>query len=352
MRFPLLFGTLLFISPSAWSADRGIYRPGPSYLSIHANTPDQCQSQCLGDAMCKAWNFVQISSSPTGAICEFKTRITTPIPSQFSISGESPNAIDSVKIIPAGYRTTRLGQPSSQYRPSSVKMTRLPSKSPTVRVGAVPLQQYNHVRAPQAHNYQRTEVRHQQVSPQIANQPSAINNQLSRLPVRSHQPTSGIQSQAIRQNSGAFSNRQYVNNSRPKQVRHHQTPTANVYQSQETGAMKPHLDNIQQTYSDVNHSLEPQKPAAPVPTQNSMNGPTYNARPASEISMQRSAPPIEPGLAGGPSQPVTQNSLFGSLYDDVKAPRTLQSSDIILGPDAPIKTVDSVPVGKVDVSPL
>ena len=63
------------------------------------------------------------------------------------------------------------------------------------------------------------------------------------------------------------------------------------------------------------------------------------------------SPSIDSGLAGGvPSRRSgLGDPLFGSLYDDVKAPKTLTAKDIPTDPDAPIPTVTSVPIKRLDV---
>lgn len=349
MRLPILFATTILFSAPAWSAEQGTYRPGQSYYSIHAQSPGQCEQQCLGDAQCKVWNFVRVQTSPTGAVCEFKARISQPISSPISISGESPSAFDSMKIIQAGLRTIRVGQPPATVPPRTYaakqQISRQNRLNPTIKVGAVPRPQINQSRQilsrppPQNQQMAYAPVRapiaapsgpHQQYA-SYQNRPQSINDQLSnldpapeqkRLPLA--QPTS-----IIRHNLG--------------------TPE---YQASRAAQPKfrPHLDA---------QSLPPTQPqpmrnpiSRPEPSQTpSFIEPSLSA--ASQLSSQIIEPRIDPGLAGAPvtAQP-SRNALYGSLFDDVKTPRTLQKSDVNLDPEAPIPTVSSVPVSNIDQSPL
>jgi len=357
MRLALFIGTFLLLAPAAWSADPGVYRPGPSYLSVYAQTPDQCQSQCQGDAMCKIWNYVQVANSPTGAICEFKARISKPIPSQISISGENPNAFDSVKIIPAGHRTTRVGSPAMQYRSPSVNLRRVQNQ--TIRVGTIPIPQ------PAPAPVSVSQTRHNNVAMQQRaarphinlqrqdGQSHSINTQLSPLTNYAQSPPPMVAQRP------AF--RHTLDTSAPHMAaapilsEPRQTHLPPAYEPSEPRRIRPHLDNTEQNYADLQSAptvSAPIAPSHPRLSEMAVAAPPTISRQVSEISNQRPAAPIESGLAGGPVRPSAQNSLFGSLYDDVKAPHTLQSSDVKLGPDAPIQTVDSVPVGTVDVSPL
>ena len=133
MRLLLGFLTaLLWISAPVSAGDIGTYRPGVIYLSIPAQSPEQCVSQCAGDAQCKSWNFVAVTPSKT--ICEFNARKSQPVRSAISISGENYSVYDSAKVIPAGRRTYRVGQ-------SVNMMTHSPGSTSlgmTTRVGAVP----------------------------------------------------------------------------------------------------------------------------------------------------------------------------------------------------------------------
>jgi len=129
IRLIALLGAGLF-PLSAVASDYGTYRPGNTYMSVPATSPEQCISQCQGDAQCKGWNFVQVS--PVRMICEFNARKVPPIASAISISGDNATTMDSYRVIPGGQRTVRVGQmPKMVSRPSSV--TRIGAMTPPSR---------------------------------------------------------------------------------------------------------------------------------------------------------------------------------------------------------------------------
>ena len=59
-----------------------------------------------------------------------------------------------------------------------------------------------------------------------------------------------------------------------------------------------------------------------------------------------------PELAPNAPATIVQESLFGSLYDDVKAPKAIGPEDIPVDANAPIATVASVPSKKVTTENL
>ncbi len=293
-----ILGSLL-LPFSAYGSDFGTYRAGNPYMSIPAQSPDQCISQCQGDAQCKGWNFVRVS--PEQTICEFNARQVAPIASAISISGNSQSAIDdygftSGRLIMGGQRTTRIGQPqlASNYQP---KPTTRGRNYPTASRPA-------HKRM--VHHPART------VPPQAPAQPSRPNF----MPMLDTVP----QSRAVSQN------RPLVQRPRP--------------------SFKPMLDN---TRIPQTSSVSPTRRSA---VQTEKVPPRIPSLPEKPIN--RPHIPIEPSLVGGPATvpaPKT-NSLYGTLYDDVKAPKSLDNVEIPLDPEAPIPTVTSVPIGKLEVSPF
>jgi len=102
-----LFATLL--SAPAFAADLGTYRPGTPYNSSVAAGADVCDNQCAGDAQCRGWNYVRPNPQAPG-ICEYLSSVSTPIPSQISISGENMSAAPfSSRVTAGGTNTIRVG---------------------------------------------------------------------------------------------------------------------------------------------------------------------------------------------------------------------------------------------------
>jgi len=292
------------MAPMATASDIGTYRPGNSYLTVPAQSPDQCRSQCSGDAQCKSWNFVRVA--PNRNVCEFNTRKARPIASNISISGEDNSAIDSARIIPTGFRTTRVGTPQmpTARAPGSV-----------TRVGAVPNRQAITTLPP------ISQASHRRVQQPAAKQmPFRHSLDSSRTAPAYSRPTP-----PPRHSVQAASH----TTSQGQQIKARPAPATQT-------KFRPMLDSAPQ----ASVSQPANVPAAPPRL--------------SQMPQNKPNPSVESGLAGGPvaAAPATSKSLYGSLFDDVKAPRALSPADIPSDPDAPIPTATSVPIERIDVSPL
>jgi len=301
----LIFLSTALTALEAHSQEPGTYRAGNTYLSVPASSPNQCVQQCQGDAQCKSWNFVRVS--PNRSICEFNARMVPPVQNALSISGDNATATDSSRIISAGHRTRRLGQANVTPAFSSGSVT---------RIGAIP-------------------------TPQSRPAPTRVMRRLAPQPGHKPQPAVTQQRPAYRHSLDT--------------ARNTGTARQNTQRQTQQPQFRPHLETIN---SAARPTARPApQPANPIPVLESKNAPSYasaapkpdNVRaqgpqrpPAlSDIPQNQPRPSLESGLAGGPApKPATdKNSLYGSLFDDVKAPRALNPSDIPLDPDAPIPTV-------------
>ncbi len=307
----------------ALASDIGTYRPGQAYLSVPANNPGQCVEQCQGDAQCKGWNFIQMQARqnrPQQAICEFNARKATPIPHYMSISGDNQTTTDSPRIIPVGYRTTKIGQPmvnktiSTQVR--RIGQSPISSQPATSRP-------FGYSQMSRSHSVTRPI---QQPAPRIASTTSAPRLQHLKLQL------------------------DVMKVKKPAAIIAPTTPPS--FQPQLDTNERPvfsHPNKQQETASNGTAPPQIQKPQVVMPS-----------APMPRLSnIEMGLPPrsalraADPRLAGAPiSVARAQQSLFGSLYDDVKAPRALSLQDIPVDPDAPIPTVSSVPVARIDQSPL
>ena len=289
----------------ALAADTGTYRPGQPYLAVPASSPDQCEQQCSGDAQCKGWNFVSIQRPPQ-TICEFNARGASPVPHPMSISGENSSAHDSPRITPIGYRTTRIGKPVVQRR----------VKPKVQRLGL-------------------SQAGYQQ-------QPA---NTANRLPAYGSRPSP---QQIQRPMQAPAQMPQAVNRLKPQLDTFAPPPQAtpiSVAPAQQP-SFKPLLDTVAAAPANA---VQPQPNPALAPQAQAPNAPPS----LSQLKPGPSTRQADPRLAGPPASVAqAQNSLFGSLYDDVKAPRALTASDIPDDLDAPIPTVSSVPVAQIDQNPL
>ncbi len=358
---------------TAMASDYGTYRAGGTYMSVPATSPDQCISQCQGDAQCKGWNFVQIS--PDRMICEFNARRVPPIASNISISGDNGSNIDNHRLVPGEHRTTRVGQmPRMVQRPGSV-----------TRVGSVPSPRVGTVPAPRSAIIppQQSQMAYAAPRRQTAYQAQPLPQS---QPIKATTRRTARRSQTGSRRAPVLPQLPYV---KPIPQAQHQaanfqsTPSAPLYRPQlDTAQQSPAYEQAYATQHGTPPGYQPQldvmmpppemapkaSMAQPSMAQSQAQPPAidpyaYAGPPISEASEYYDPPVIRaedvPGmirppampdpsmdLAGGPIAGTLPpgNSLYGSLYDDVRAPRTLGPKDIPSDPDAPISTVQSVPI--------
>ncbi|NNE57594.1 MAG: hypothetical protein HKN36_05760 [Hellea sp.] len=317
----------LFLSAPAIASEQGQYRPGHSYLRAPAHHPDICASQCAGDALCKSWNFVRVNT-PSGAICEFNARLVTPVPYAMSISGLNPASWDSSRIVPAGYRTTRVGQTMTQ--PQARQQN-------TIRVGQVPAQ------------YNATAQRRAVPAPLIRKIQQS-NPAPAPAPVQMSAPLPKTNAAPHHMRTANVYSANAVNEMPSPQIPYAAVPEpAAALNYPANQRIEPQLDEMPRPVA--NPASDMRRPEPPAQAQNNaVSSPEKSQSGLTPISQIPATPmrrPIaESGLAGAPI--LARQSLYGSLHDDVKIPRALTPADIPDDPDAPIPTVRSVPVGHID----
>jgi len=318
-RFALL-GAALF-PMTALAADYGTYRAGNSYMSMPAQNPEQCISFCNGDAQCKGWNFVKVNQSHT--ICEFNASQASPIASAISISGDSATAMNHRGLVPGGQRTTRVGQSAAQFSQAR-HTTRVGQTAPSRKV----------VRTPVPQRDPRLEIANYRAPVAGIATPGATR---APMPQRAIQQVPPARSMAFRPQLDVLPSS-------------HRSVPQRPLQTTAKPKFRPILDSATPHQSAQLPARPPEPPIAEPPT---IGAEDLDSIPKiSAMPQNRPNPSVEAGLAGGPvalSLPPN-SSLFGSLYDDVKAPRSLTPSDIPADPDAPIPTVSSVPVESLNVS--
>ena len=368
MRLFSILALTTVLSAPAFAADLGTYRPGSPYHSVVAPGADVCDSHCAGDAQCKGWNYVKVNPRAPG-VCEFNAKSVSPIQSAISISGEggmpaAPN------LMQGNTNTIRVGTSTSpKPRSQTVTIGRTPSGRRIVRE-AVP----------------------QRVQPSKA---------VARRPVQGGSLTS--QQNKYRQATGHASPQGYPQTRQP-QPRPQQPQTQEQRPQQQ--AARPQMRQQQalpagQRLMRDPRIQAPQQPQAPrfqhnldgAPSRNMMARPQQQRQPQGRQAPQQqtSAPQGRPPIGvpiggqqaarrtapvpqqrampkGSVNDPVThangarrveaaaqrqaqltyeqaQQSLFGSLNDDVQAPRPMTSAP--LDPNAPIPTSQARPTQPV-----
>jgi len=337
--FISLLSTLI-LSPFAYAVDPGTYRPGQPYGAIAASSHNQCQAQCQGDAACRGWNFVRANPRQKDGICEFNSRAVSPIQSPISVSSNQSQVINPTgqsRIIKAGTRTTRIGAPQPVQ------------KQPIIRKKApIQTQSAKSVTPPKASSAQpQRRVIRRAVPTQAQPQASAYRHSLGAIPQRLKASTRPeYNPQAITRTSNGLPPRA------PAQ-RQQARP-----QPQQALAPRPLADpRLQQRFNQAQRS--PQQQSAQAPRRGGLlRALTGQDKPVPQNAQQRPALPPQaqaPRQAPLPQQVVTlsaeeagQQSLYGHLNDDVKAPKALTAEDLALPNDQAIPTVQSVPVKPAD----
>ena len=319
MRLTLIFITVLLtlaLAGPSRAADTGTYRPGQAYLSLTAPNANLCAAQCNGDAQCKGWNFVRVKpNAPTG-LCEFNSVRVAPVPSPVSISGDNSSARASSRLIPAGTRTIRVGQPApvpqpraAQPRPANTAPEPNQPRRVVRRVEPVP---QKHMPTPSSY---RPPVQAPTSQPQIPLSQPAFRHSLDTAPQAAATP------RARETNAG---------------IPNDQDMIAAVQRRQ----LEAMINRAPPVPSQA--AQPPTAAAAPVDTQTQFQ-PSGTALPPRMP---------QPQFPAGMTAQQAEQTLFGSLYDDVTAPKSLTPEDLPADPDAPIATVKSVPVEKISVDNL
>ncbi len=316
----------LFASPiAAQAADQGTYRPGQAYSSAIVSSYGFCASQCQGDAQCKGWNFVRVKPNSPNGVCELNASFARPVASPISISGDNSTARASNRLVSTGSRTIRVGAPPVNHAASN-----------TVRVGQVPSQRTTPSVAPQP--------RHQSASyktPQAAIAQAPPQRQIRRSAETAARP--------------AF--RHSLDGGAPNPRVPQQEVRPPSRQSTQSGTLRYNLDDATMVQGQPRQQQAAVRPPAP-PTPQSLQAQRLQELIAARAAAGQSGssePPMPPGrqaanasstppkralgpIANIPAEKV-QQSLFGSLYDDVAVPKPLKAEDIPADQDAPIATV-------------
>ena len=279
------------ISATSASAQMNTYRPGAPYAANPASSAQQCISTCAGDAACRGWNFVTLNKN--ASICEFNSQDVTPVSSPNAVSGSAPGltpASSDRLIRTQGSATVRIGQPAP-VKAAPVKTTRPapPKAAPVISRQPVPQR-----RAPQ---------------------PAAHTRRVAPAPAR---PQAPIQKMVPT----------------PRQMFRHSLDGSNVI-------APPQMMR---------------RPAAPTPQ--APPQPAPQVTPPAPRPVAAAPQPRAPQPAPAPRAPLpvantaaAQDSLFGSLYDDVSIPAPANPR-ALADPDAPVATSIAVPVTPVTTQPL
>lgn len=316
MRFlSLLFLTSLMSVP-AFAADLGTYRPGAPYHSVIAPAADVCENQCAGDAQCRGWNYVKVNPRAPG-VCEFNSKPANPIESSISISGQGASLI-APNVSIGATNTIRVGTSPAVKARSTVRQT-----SPNRRVvrQAVPQQ----VRPEQTvmsrpiQSLTAQQNRHRQTTGHMAGPMMNANRVVGSAPQRLMRDPR-IQMPRSSQRMPQFNHA--LDGSHP-QIIHSQ------------GFSKP----LQNSRPPIGVPIAP-RPQVALP-KGSVNSPVTHQN--AEMRLRKAERAASQRTLQAPRLSVeqAQASLFGSLNDDVSAPRSLLN--VPAETDVPIATSQSRP---------
>ena len=269
-------------------AQVGTYRPAPVASVSPASAPDQCVSHCMGDAGCRGWNFVTVA--PGEAVCEMLSGDADPVPNLRATSGAAPGLAPSHHRILRGApgRTVRIGSPE----PRRITRAAPPEAGRPAPVRAMP--PIERRPAPQTPRF-----RH---ALEAAPRPAWSRPQTQ---VRTQPPS--------------------------------QAPVATPPRPRPAPVDRP----VQAPTPQAVHT----PPARPAPTTS-----PFASKPVAPAQPRPAMPrPTAPSRA---SSQAAQESLFGSLYDDVAIPAPAAVSENIADADAPVATAVAVPVRPVSVESL
>lgn len=331
----LIFGSALslFALP-VLAAEPGTYRPGTPYYSTQATSADICERQCSGDAQCKGWNFIAVNPNAANGVCEFNSTDAAPVPSDISISGSNGVTSYSRRVARGGTSTVRVGSPvtaptrrTAPAKPANVIAARTQpfSKPPaqnvaTVRPGARALR-------PGPQSVPTRRVIRKPVPQRIQPGLTAYRSQSRTRPAPAMPHTQ--QRPRFRHNLDPGVPQGFTPR-RPARA-----PAAQPPQGFQGG--DPRLQNMVRR-----KSAQPAQQSKQVPAPAARPTPQAQARPA-------------PQAPARPQRPLSlseaEQSLFGSLHDDVKMPKAMTAAEQS-NPDEPIATVTSVPVKKVTAESL
>ena len=328
MRAVFILAAITFAAPLS-AADANFYRNGQTFASTPAPSAAICEMQCSGDAQCRSWNFLPPRIPGALGQCQLNATSGQAVSHPFATSGAAPGAQQSYdgRVIAAGTRTKRIGQPVAAPAPRVIRQAiRRP----------VPMQQRQVMRpaAPQTAPQLR-----QAVAPRV---------QMPRPVVRQRQLAPAPRPQAPQRPA---SKPQIPTQSAPMAAAQAPAPAASMSLTE------------QQNLQRFGQSAPMRAPAAaPAVSASPRTLPATTPRmPAAPSRLQRPAPaPIPPGgfaplpiqdQAGAPAM----DRLYGSLYDDAgpqKMKMPLYSERPADDLDAPVVTTVPAPTTPVSVDRL
>ena len=360
MRLFSILALTTVLSAPAFAADLGTYRPGSPYHSVVAPGADVCESHCAGDAQCKGWNYVKVNPRAPG-VCEFNAKSVSPIESAISISGVGGASI-SPRLVQGDTNTIRVGtRATSKPRSSTVRVGQTPSGRRIVRqavpqkvqpsqtVARMPAQsgsltaQQNKYRAatghasPQGYPQSRQEeprLPQQAARPQMRQQHIAPQGQRLIRDPRIQAPQQYPQGPRFQHNLDGMPRGNMMARPNPQQGR--QAPQQQISAAQGRPPIGVPIGGPQTQQAARRTAPVPQQRAIP---KASVNDPVTHSNGAQRVqaAAQRQAQL---------TYEQAQQSLFGSLNDDVQAPRPIIAAPT--DPNAPIPTSQARPTQPVE----
>lgn len=346
---PVFIGiiSLGFVSTS-YAAEPGTYRPGQPYTASNTGSADQCQRHCLGDAQCRGWNFIRPRQEMAGGICELNSVSVSPVPSPHSVSGAGVITRDPSRVIPTGSNTYTVGKPVTTS--IATNTIRVGTPGPTMQRPAHTPSQVTPTRRKIVEPVPQSRISpamasHRPVTPTPAQRPAA-----PKAPALGYQHSLDAQHPAYQRHPNAP---QTQARQAPTSQHQHQYQAAPVTDPR-ARRLQDRLKQQQMASAAPSPVTQPTQPPARANVSQSGQQPLPPGyAPPTRTAPQPSAPHLmQPKIPPGISVAQAEQSLYGSLYDDVTAPRSLKPEDIPMDADAPIATVSSVPTKPVTVERL
>lgn len=382
----ITFTVIAFFGVSAIPAlavEKGAYRPGTPYQSLPLSNAALCELQCRDDSACRGWNFVKVNPRQASGVCELNSQAVAPIKNTASISGTGARVMSSSRLVSKGTRTVRVGTPDTPK--STSVQNQLQARLQERRALNQNVYQAGNIRNSQnvvlptnrlpansaprhIQHMQGRVIRTARNIPHLshaldATQHTAFPNVVSPMQVPLQAPISSPISGPISGHAGSPLRLQHSLGSAlptpqrgaPKNTPHNhleaamvKTPSLSTPSLSTPSLSKP-------SYSSITDSK--QHPSSQQPN---LQQPNSTASLKQEVGIEtESATETSPTPRNkedahqtrSTSTQVVQSSLFGSLYDDVKQPKPISAKEMA-DPDAPIATVSSVPVKKVNAETL